>query len=256
LSSSCSTLRKISDLQRDLSYYDLLEVESDVPRIKIREAFLRLKKTYSSQSQALYSLMNDGAAKTSLSEIEEAYRTLDDEMLRREYDKKINIAQKADYCLSVERDPFGAEQPPPPVKDNWVGDINECTLQKPKTGGPTAKEVRDYPVLNKVARGVDEVDKKQQIIDLLEGRDPGDGLLYRELREMVRVDMNELLGRTKIAPEYVRAIENNSFHKLPALVYVKGFLKSYLQYLGIEDYQPYMNAFTEKLELWRQENET
>ena len=46
--------------------------------------------------------------------------------------------------------------------------------------------------------------------------------------------MAEVEDATKIRRKYIRALENDDFDVLPGKVYVKGFLRSYAKYLGLD----------------------
>lgn len=49
-----------------------------------------------------------------------------------------------------------------------------------------------------------------------------------------RIDMTEVEARTKIRAKYLRAIENEEWDLLPGPVYVKSFLRTYGDYLGLD----------------------
>jgi helix-turn-helix protein len=49
-----------------------------------------------------------------------------------------------------------------------------------------------------------------------------------------RIDISEVESRTKIRAKYLRAIENEEWDLLPGPVYVKSFLKTYGDYLGLD----------------------
>ncbi len=49
-----------------------------------------------------------------------------------------------------------------------------------------------------------------------------------------RIDINEVESRTKIRAKYLRAIENEEWDLLPGPVYVKSFLRTYGDYLGLD----------------------
>ncbi len=52
-----------------------------------------------------------------------------------------------------------------------------------------------------------------------------------------KIDINEVELRTKIRAKYLRAIENEEWDLLPGEVYVKSFLRTYGQYLGLDTRQ-------------------
>jgi len=60
------------------------------------------------------------------------------------------------------------------------------------------------------------------------------GSTLREARMRARIDMNEVEARTKIRAKYLRAIENEEWDLLPGPVYVKSFLRTYGDYLGLD----------------------
>ncbi len=52
-----------------------------------------------------------------------------------------------------------------------------------------------------------------------------------------KIDINEVEARTKIRAKYLRAIENEEWDLLPGDVYVKSFLRTYGDYLGLDTRQ-------------------
>ena len=52
-----------------------------------------------------------------------------------------------------------------------------------------------------------------------------------------KIDINEVERRTKIRAKYLRAIENEEWGLLPGDVYVKSFLRTYADYLGLDSRQ-------------------
>jgi hypothetical protein len=63
---------------------------------------------------------------------------------------------------------------------------------------------------------------------------PDIGSTLREARMRARIDMTEVETRTKIRAKYLRAIENEEWDLLPGPVYVKSFLRTYGDYLGVD----------------------
>jgi cytoskeleton protein RodZ len=60
------------------------------------------------------------------------------------------------------------------------------------------------------------------------------GTTLREARIRARIDMSEVEARTKIRAKYLRAIENEEWDLLPGPVYVKSFLRTYGDFLGVD----------------------
>ncbi|HWN67803.1 MAG TPA: helix-turn-helix domain-containing protein [Haliangium sp.] len=60
------------------------------------------------------------------------------------------------------------------------------------------------------------------------------GMLLRQVREARGIDLREIAERTKIGMAYLQALEDENFAKLPAVVYVRGFLAEYAKILSLE----------------------
>jgi Helix-turn-helix domain/RodZ C-terminal domain len=60
------------------------------------------------------------------------------------------------------------------------------------------------------------------------------GSTLREARMRARIDISEVEARTKIRAKYLRAIENEEWDLLPGPVYVRSFLRTYGEYLGLD----------------------
>ena len=71
------------------------------------------------------------------------------------------------------------------------------------------------------------------------------GSSLRDARLRQELDFPELEERTKIRPKYLRALEDEQFDILPAPTYVKGFLRSYAEALGL-DGQPFVDEYNSR----------
>ena len=60
------------------------------------------------------------------------------------------------------------------------------------------------------------------------------GPLLRQIREAVGVELREVAERSKIGMAYLQALESEHFQRLPAQVYVRGFLAEYARALGLD----------------------
>jgi cytoskeletal protein RodZ len=66
---------------------------------------------------------------------------------------------------------------------------------------------------------------------------PDIGATLREARMRAKIDINEVERRTKIRAKYLRALENEEWDLLPGEVYVKSFLRTYGDFLGLDSRQ-------------------
>lgn len=273
----------------ELNYYKILDVRESADRMEIRESYVRLKKTFSGQNQALYSLVSQEESAKALGQVEEAFRVLDDDQQRAAYDKMLFGTEgklaEASYTLgdsfnnpALDRletgDPFqsrrdqGGEPLAPSshhvsqqinhlstdaISDTMRGLKSATRLVSDWTPEVTAHTYvpKQYPPIEKVLKRALKEDVQGQIAELVARSDIGSGLLYREIREMLEVSRHEIQEKTKISPEYVIAIEENAFHILPAAVYVNGFVKSYLEYLGVDRAGAIAKAFVERFQKWQ-----
>jgi cytoskeletal protein RodZ len=63
---------------------------------------------------------------------------------------------------------------------------------------------------------------------------PGIGETLREARMRQRLDIADVEDRTKIRAKYLRALENEEFGMLPGPTFVKTFLRTYAEMLGLD----------------------
>lgn len=67
-----------------------------------------------------------------------------------------------------------------------------------------------------------------------EQKGPGIGQTLKDARRRIGMDVKEAEERTKIRARYLRALEAEDWEVLPAPAYVRGFLRTYGQVLGID----------------------
>jgi helix-turn-helix protein len=71
------------------------------------------------------------------------------------------------------------------------------------------------------------------------------GSSLREVRVRQGLDYPQVELATKIRAKYIRALEDEAFELLPSETYVKGFLRSYAEYLGL-DGQLYVDEYNSR----------
>src|SRR6188768_730254 len=62
----------------------------------------------------------------------------------------------------------------------------------------------------------------------------GIGEALSSSRERRGLSIDQVAQDTRISPRFLEALEAEQFQELPAPVYVRGFLRSYATYLGLE----------------------
>jgi flagellar biosynthesis protein FlhG len=180
------------------SHYELLEVPPTASFEDIRRANRRIRDIYGAESVAVSGLYDPASLEAVHRRLDLAYTTLMDAAKRKDYD--------------MELFPDGVPMPvtpPAPITD---------TLP-PR---PAAK-VDDSGTLA-VRPPMPEISSRTVF----------SGPLLRQIREAIGVELREIAERSKIGMAYLHALEGEVFDKLPAAVYVRGFLAEYARALGLD----------------------
>lgn len=61
------------------------------------------------------------------------------------------------------------------------------------------------------------------------------GEFFRQVRETKGLTLDEVAVKTRIHPEYLKALEESNYAKLPEQVFAKGFVRSYARSLGLDE---------------------
>ncbi len=69
---------------------------------------------------------------------------------------------------------------------------------------------------------------------------------FRRYREACGVDLKDMARQTRIARMHLENIEADAYARLPALVYLRGFLDAYCRYLKLEP-APLVRGYLEHL---------
>ncbi|MDX6668424.1 MAG: cytoskeleton protein RodZ, partial [Solirubrobacteraceae bacterium] len=63
---------------------------------------------------------------------------------------------------------------------------------------------------------------------------PDIGETLREARMRAKIDVSEVEAETKIRAKYLRALENEDWALVPGSTFVRSFLRTYAEYLGLD----------------------
>lgn len=299
--------------------YDILDIMPDASQQEIREAYLRIKGTYSKDSVALYSLIDPNERNEMLHKIQEAYNILSNPEKRKEYDRYYGTleediathplaAQKAAQLtkkiISIDRVPPMEETiphddlliPPPtdfsdsssthsPQSSSHTLTSSSLIDQKPPhilslvTAQTHEKnQVEQSPLLpepeasysaphrmttpnpatfspDALELGEADVGSEYQpsLTREIEQETEWRGSFIRKVREVKKVSLEELSQTTKISKTYILAIEEENYSKLPAPVYVRGFVNQIARVLKLPQqavatayHHRYNHYYTEK----------
>ncbi|HEY4245156.1 MAG TPA: helix-turn-helix domain-containing protein [Kofleriaceae bacterium] len=182
------------------SHYELLEVPPTASFEDIRRANRRIRDIYGAESVAISGLYDPASLEAVHRRLDLAYTTLMDAAKRKEYD--------------LELFPDGVPMPvtPPPAP---ATDTSPVPRQPAKVDDPAQHASR--PPMPQLGPTTEY-----------------SGALLRQIREAIGVELREIAERSKIGMAYLSALESERFAKLPAAVYVRGFLAQYARALGLD----------------------
>lgn len=211
------------------NFYSVLDLTPTASTQEIKSAYLKLKMTYRKENLGLYSMVESTDVESLSRQLEEAYKTLSDPDQRREYDLRLGLSSRpsetkdSSNMFSEKAGPFRTASP--------FEDEEDAILNPPTTEfAPPISEVKDPKRLDSLANfDLSEGDFETQIRNEREWR----GSFLRKVREFRRITIDELSGRTKISRNYLNAVEEESYDKLPAAVFVRGFVTQYAKNLKL-----------------------
>jgi curved DNA-binding protein CbpA len=216
------------------NYYDALDVSPEATLQEIERAYWIARSTYQPDSIATYSVFSEQENAEILRRVEEAFAVLSDARLRREYDARLR------------RESFGEGLPArvaPPDRPHEEEAAAE-PLEAP-TAVPTAAPAAATP--DPPARRATKLTLDTTLDGSLEPEDGVfDGPVLRRIRMSRGVELEEIAFVTKISQLYLRFLEENRYHDLPAQVYVRGFVREYAKCLRLDPAQvtdTYMKRF-------------
>jgi flagellar biosynthesis protein FlhG len=180
------------------SHYELLEVPPTASFEDIRRANRRIRDIYGAESIAISGLYDPVSLEAVHRRLDLAYTTLMDAAKRKEYDHELF--------------PDGVPMPITPMD-------RHADVSAPR---PAAKV--DDPATLTTRPPMPEVTPRTEF----------SGPLLRQIREAIGIELREIAEKSKIGMAYLQALEGEVFTKLPAPVYVRGFLSEYARALGLD----------------------
>lgn len=72
------------------------------------------------------------------------------------------------------------------------------------------------------------------------------GHILREARETKGLSVKDVTEKTRISAKYIEALEQGDYDALPSPVHVRGFLRNYARFLGL-DAQPLLDRYEQRL---------
>lgn len=208
-------------MEKQKNYYDVLEIAATATQEEIQQGYVRAKNAYSLDSLALYSLMTKEECDSILNLIEEAYSIISDPLKRQQYDEARGLNKDFSYQdANRSSETFKRNDTPDSKLDAQLGTNNN----------PSEGNVKRIVASQKFALNYEEnpemEEKISQSVDFT-------GEFLKEIREYKNVDILRMSEMTKVSKTYLKYIEDEAITKLPATVYVRGFVYQYAKCLKL-----------------------
>lgn len=252
-------------------YYLILDLKPDASPSDIREAYLRAKATYQKDNVALYTLIDGSEREDMLRRIEEAYQVLSNSERRREYDRfygqisSHSVSGSAAHSapaapspesakiISIDRtapmESFSAHENPlePPRTDIRPAVVSQANVapntpsafQPQEASSTSSSPVATPPAFNHssmLSSASTGIKPSKALADLekeIAEQTEWSGAFIRHIREARGVSIEEVTQATKITKAYILAIEEENYSKLPAAVFIRGFVSQLARLLKL-----------------------
>lgn len=198
----------------DQNYYQLLEISPKASFEEVRSAYNQAVSIYSIDSGATYSLFTQKEREQILSRFVDAYKTLTNSQLRREYDHSL-----------IEKGELTAQE------------IGFSSLEDSDTTKDKLREVSVDSLTQKVEETENETQPPGGNLDLLENLTSITGKSIKMIRMAREISLEQIYRKTNIPKKTLEDIEEEHFEELPATVYLKGFLRTYAKILNVNQGQ-------------------
>jgi len=205
-----------------LNYYEMLDIKPDAVPFEIRHAYNAALQVYQPGSLASYSFFSGEERRDILSLIEKAYATLINEQARKDYNEEL-----------ISRGELDAEKVASPAVKKPVSIFNISH----------SPAVRIVLTNNEALKS--KINQSQHIGGIL-AQNELCGADLKKIRTELGVEIEQIAQETKIRHDHLRSMEEDHITRLPAAVFLKGFVKSYLKCLCLEPVEElsarYMNT--------------
>ena len=191
-------------------YYNLLDISPKASFEEVRSAYDQAISIYTADSIATYTLFTQQERELILSRLSEAYKTLTHSQLRKGYNH-----------LLIERGERSPEE------------IGFSSSIDPNRASGELLEVSVESLTQKKQEVKDEDLASNTNLGLFDTQISVTGRTIKTIRTNQETSLDEIFKQTNIPRETLEDIEEERFEKLPALVYLKGFLKAYANVLQV-----------------------
>lgn len=194
----------------ELNYYEVLGIPLDASTFEVRRAYKDSLSLYDEDSVISHSFFDDEQRGMILKRIERAFMTL------------INDVKRADYDRTLVR--------------KGLADASILTKGVPKKPVPlfSGQRAWDHEVSKKrIKRRLQEKETSDQVNEIL-STEIISGRELKAIRKRIGITLEEIFELARIQPNVLEAIEQDQFERLPSMIYLRSFLKSYAETLQLD----------------------
>lgn len=223
--------------EKQKNYYDILEISSGAGQEEIYHGYIRAKNAYSQESLALYSLMTADECSNNLRLIEEAYSILGEPKKRAQYDEARGIVKTAPKVNAPFNPQSYATKGSPHLDNPFTANkLEERSSSLSSLHGISSETTRpnratDITKLVSSKKFMLEYEVNPDFEKEIESAAEYSGAFLKRIREYKNMSLERLADLTRVSRSYLHYIEEESFEKLPAPVYVRGFVFQYAKCL-------------------------
>ncbi len=194
----------------ELNHYEALEIPPGASPFEVSQAYKDALSIYNEDSLITYSFFDDDERDLILKKIEKAFLTLIDPIKRTTYDRKLVRSGEADESILIKKE-------------------RKKPISLFQTKYPRNKDLHLKKIRKKIAaKDMKKLSNEIFSSDVISGTD------LKNLRESVGIDLQEVFEVTRVNIPTLKSIEENEFDKLPPIIYLKNFLKSYSDTLQLD----------------------
>jgi curved DNA-binding protein CbpA len=205
------------------NYYEVLEIATNASPQEIEGAYVRARNAYSGDSVALYSLMTKDECDAVLGQIEEAYSVIGFPEKRREYDRLRGFNQSG----------FAQNYASPAPSGNSASFESRANDKiQYEDFGSNLIEAKVSKITAQKKFGLEYTEDSEFDKTIADTTD-FNGALLKKIREYKNVTIERMAEMTRISKTHINAIENEDLAKLPADVYVRGYVYQYAKVLKL-----------------------
>lgn len=209
------------------NYYELLDISPQASTQEVRWAYDQAMNIYSADSVPTYSLLPEKERDLILSRLVDAYKTLTNGQLRAEYNQAL-----------LESGELIPEQ------------LGLSSLEQSDTINGKLRDVKVESLLSGEETGESQELPAGDSFDLLDTDSAVSGKDIQAMRIAKEISVEDINRKTNIPKKTLEDIEEERFEELPALVYLKGFLKTYARILHVNEHQM-VDGYVKRLREWK-----